>query len=67
VWTSDVDAAIALGDRIETGTVYMNRCDYLDPALAWTGVKDTGRGVSLSALAYDTVTRPKSFHLRTSL
>jgi acyl-CoA reductase-like NAD-dependent aldehyde dehydrogenase len=67
VWTTDVDASIALGDRIETGTVYMNRCDYLDPALAWTGVKDTGRGVSLSTLAYDTVTRPKSFHLRTTL
>lgn len=66
VWTADVDAALALGDRIETGTVYMNRCDYLDPALAWTGVKDTGRGVSLSALAYGPLTRPKSFHLRTT-
>jgi acyl-CoA reductase-like NAD-dependent aldehyde dehydrogenase len=66
IWTTDVDAAVALGDRVDTGTLYMNRCDYLDPALAWTGVKDTGRGVSLSPLAYDTVTRPKSFHLRTS-
>jgi acyl-CoA reductase-like NAD-dependent aldehyde dehydrogenase len=64
VWTADVDAAVAIGDRVETGTVYMNRCDYLDPALAWTGVKDTGRGVSLSRLAYDALTRPKSFHLR---
>jgi acyl-CoA reductase-like NAD-dependent aldehyde dehydrogenase len=64
VWTADVDAAIAIGDRVETGTVYMNRCDYLDPALAWTGVKDTGRGVSLSRLAYDALTRPKSFNLR---
>ena len=67
VWTTDVDAAIAIGDRLETGTVYQNRCDYLDPALAWTGVKDTGRGVSLSPLAYDVLTRPKSFHLRTAL
>ena len=57
----------AIGDRLETGTVYQNRCDYLDPALAWTGVKDTGRGVSLSPLAYDVLTRPKSFHLRTTL
>ena len=65
IWSADLDAAIALGDRIETGTVYLNRCDYLDPALAWTGVKDTGRGVSLSRLAYETLTRPKSFHLRT--
>jgi acyl-CoA reductase-like NAD-dependent aldehyde dehydrogenase len=66
IWTTDVDAAIALGDRVETGTLYMNRCDHLDPALAWTGVKDTGRGVSLSPLAYDALTRPKSFHLRTA-
>jgi acyl-CoA reductase-like NAD-dependent aldehyde dehydrogenase len=67
IWTSDLDAAVAIGDRVETGTVYLNRCDYLDPALAWTGVKDTGRGISLSPLAYDVLTRPKSFHLRRSL
>ena len=67
IWTADLDRAIELGDRLETGTVYMNRCDYLDPALAWTGVKDTGRGISLSALAYGPVTRPKSFHLRRSI
>ncbi|QUD88306.1 aldehyde dehydrogenase family protein [Phenylobacterium montanum] len=64
IWTSDVDAAQALGERIETGTVFMNRCDYLDPGLAWTGVKDTGRGATLSKLGYDALTRPKSFHLR---
>lgn len=64
IWTSDVEAAERIGDQIETGTVFMNRCDYLDPALAWTGVKDTGRGVSLSKYAYDHLTRPKSFHLR---
>lgn len=64
IWTSDLDAARALGRRIETGTVFMNRADYLDPALAWTGVKDTGRGVTLSPLGYDHLTRPKSFHLR---
>ncbi|MET0606480.1 MAG: aldehyde dehydrogenase family protein, partial [Beijerinckiaceae bacterium] len=67
IWTSDADAAERIGSRLETGTVFMNRCDYLDPALAWTGVKDTGRGVSLSALAYDQLTRPKSYHLRTKL
>ncbi|QFU15572.1 aldehyde dehydrogenase family protein [Microvirga thermotolerans] len=64
IWTSDVEAAEAIGDRLETGTVFMNRCDYLDPALAWTGVKETGRGASLSRLAYESLTRPKSFHLR---
>ncbi|MEZ0167227.1 aldehyde dehydrogenase family protein [Microvirga sp. TS319] len=64
IWTSDVDAAEAIGEKLETGTVFMNRCDYLDPALAWTGVKDTGRGASLSRLAYEFLTRPKSYHLR---
>lgn len=64
VWTKDPEAAIRIGDQIETGTWFMNRCDYLDPALAWTGVKDSGRGVTLSSLGYDALTRPKSFHLR---
>ena len=64
VWTGDEEAALSLGDRLETGTVFMNRCDYLDPALAWTGVKDSGRGLALSRLAYEHLTRPKSFHLR---
>ncbi|MFJ5486797.1 aldehyde dehydrogenase family protein [Hansschlegelia beijingensis] len=64
IWTREADVAEALGDRIETGTVYMNRCDYLDPALAWTGVKDTGRGASLSEIGFQLLTRPKSFHLR---
>lgn len=64
LWTADTDHAAALGDRIETGTVFMNRCDYLDPALVWTGVKDTGKGAALSAIGYGNLTRPKSFHLR---
>src|SRR4030095_13029955 len=64
LWTLDGDAAERIGERIETGTVYMNRCDYLDPGLAWTGVKNTGRGATLSRIGYETLTRPKSFHLR---
>jgi acyl-CoA reductase-like NAD-dependent aldehyde dehydrogenase len=64
VWTEDVEAAKRIGAAIETGTVYMNRCDYLDPGLAWTGVKETGYGASLSALGYGPLTRPKSYHLR---
>ncbi len=67
VFTTDVDAAQAIGDRVNTGTWFMNRCDYLDPALAWTGVKNSGRGCTLSALGYDHLTRPKSFHLKTAL
>lgn len=65
VWTSDEATALEIGAQLETGTCFMNRCDYLDPALAWTGVKDTGRGCSLSVLGFDALTRPKSYHLRT--
>ena len=65
VWTADDAAALAIGNEVATGTWFQNRCDYLDPALAWTGVKDSGRGCTLSALGYDSLTRPKSFHLRT--
>ena len=67
IWTGDAEAAARIGAEIETGTVFMNRADYLDPALAWTGVKDTGRGATLSAIGYESLTRPKSFHLRTAL
>ena len=67
VWTTDLDAATTIGDRVDTGTWYLNRCDHLDPALAWTGVKDSGRGVALSTLGFRAVTRPKSFHLRLTL
>jgi acyl-CoA reductase-like NAD-dependent aldehyde dehydrogenase len=66
IWTSDPEAAISIGDRVNTGTWFMNRCDYLDPDLAWTGRKHSGRGVTLSALGYDHLTLPKSFHLRLS-
>ena len=64
IWTQDAEAALRIGERVETGTWFMNRCDYLDPALAWTGVKDSGRGVTLSSLGLEVFTRPKSFHLR---
>ncbi|MEE8124128.1 MAG: aldehyde dehydrogenase family protein, partial [Alphaproteobacteria bacterium] len=67
IWTTDEQAAIGVGEKVNTGTWFMNRCDYLDPALAWTGVKDSGRGCSLSVLGYERLTRPKSFHLRTAL
>lgn len=67
VWTQDEDRALEIGGELETGTVFMNRCDYLDPALAWTGVKNSGRGCTLSSLGYETLTRPKSFHLRTAI
>jgi acyl-CoA reductase-like NAD-dependent aldehyde dehydrogenase len=64
LFTRDVVAAEQLGRRIQTGTVFMNRCDYLDPALAWTGVKNSGRGCTLSEVGYLYLTRPKSYHFR---
>ena len=64
IWTRDMDRAADIGNRVQTGTVYMNRCDYLDPYLTWTGVKDTGRGSALSKYGFDALTQPKSFHLR---
>ena len=64
VWTESQEKAVKLANMIETGTCFMNRCDYLDPALAWVGVKDTGRGCTLSSVGYEHLTRPKSFHLR---
>jgi acyl-CoA reductase-like NAD-dependent aldehyde dehydrogenase len=67
VYSADVEAAERIGDALETGTVFLNRCDYLDPALAWTGVKNSGRGCTLSRVGYEQLTRPKSFNSRISV
>ena len=64
LWTRDLQRAIKIGDEIETGTVFLNRADYLDPALCWTGCKNTGRGGSLSEIGFHNLTRPKSYHLK---
>lgn len=64
IWTRDMDAAEQIGGQVETGTLFMNRCDYLDASLAWAGVKNSGRGASLGRFGFESVTRPKSFHLR---
>jgi acyl-CoA reductase-like NAD-dependent aldehyde dehydrogenase len=64
VWTSDEQTAIRIGEQIATGTMFMNRCDYLDPGLCWTGCKSTGRGGALSSIGYHNLTRPKSYHLK---
>lgn len=66
VWTQDAARAERIGDGIETGTVFMNRADYLDPGLCWTGCKDTGRGGGLSEIGFHNLTRPKSYHLKKS-
>ncbi len=67
IFTADIQTGIALGEQVETGTFFINRCDYLDPALAWTGIKNSGRGCTLSQLGFDALTRPKSFHIKTEL
>jgi acyl-CoA reductase-like NAD-dependent aldehyde dehydrogenase len=64
VFTNDLAAGLAIGEQLNTGTFFINRCDYLDPALAWTGVKNSGRGCTLSAIGYESLTRPKSFHIK---
>jgi acyl-CoA reductase-like NAD-dependent aldehyde dehydrogenase len=66
IWTTDMERAEKIGDRVETGTVFMNRCDYVDPGLVWTGVKDTGRGSAMSHFGFHALSRPKSYHLRTA-
>ena len=64
LWTNSRQRAARIAGQLQTGTVFMNRCDYLDPALCWTGCKDTGRGGSLSVIAYHNLTRPKSYHFK---
>ncbi len=65
IFSADIETAIALGEALETGTFFVNRCDYLDPGLAWTGVKNSGRGCTLSSKGYEQLSRPKSFHIKT--
>jgi acyl-CoA reductase-like NAD-dependent aldehyde dehydrogenase len=67
IFSADAARAETLGDALETGTVFLNRCDYLDPALAWTGVKNSGRGCTLSRVGFEQLTRPKSYHFKVSL
>lgn len=65
IWTEDVEAGASLLNHVETGTAFLNRCDFLDPELAWVGIGDSGRGCTLSVVGFEQLTRPKSFHLRT--
>ncbi|TKB27030.1 aldehyde dehydrogenase family protein [Desulfopila sp. IMCC35006] len=67
IFTKDIATGIELGRQIDTGTFFINRCDYLDPELAWTGVKNSGHGCTLSVIGYQAVTRPKSFHIKTDI
>lgn len=64
IWTADPERARRIARRLRVGTVFMNRCDYLDPMLPWIGVKESGRGLSLSRWGLQELTRPKSHHFR---
>jgi acyl-CoA reductase-like NAD-dependent aldehyde dehydrogenase len=64
IWTRDRERALTLARRLEVGTVYMNQCDTLDPALPWTGVKDSGKGATLSTLGFAHLTRPKAYNFK---
>jgi acyl-CoA reductase-like NAD-dependent aldehyde dehydrogenase len=66
IWTRDLEAAELLAARVAAGTVLANRCDYLDPLLAWSGIGESGRGASLGRWGFEAVTRPKSLHLRSA-
>ena len=67
IFTTDIEQGIELGGQVETGTFFLNRCDYLDPELAWTGIKNSGHGCTLSVMGFESLTRPKSFHIKTKL
>ena len=67
VFSKDIDKAIVIGEQLDTGTFFINHCDSLDPDLAWTGVKNSGRGCTLSILGYEGLTRPKSYNIRVTL
>ena len=64
VWTSDNKRAEMIADKLETGTVFQNRCDVLDPELPWVGVKNSGLGVSLGEIGIQQLTRPKSYNFK---
>jgi len=64
VWTADHRRGDAIARRVRAGTVFVNRCDYVDPSLPWTGFGDTGKGISLSALAYEHLTKARGVHVR---
>jgi len=64
LWTQDSDRAAVIGAQLQVGTVFMNRADFVDPGLCWTGCKSTGRGGALSVIGFQNLTRPKSYHLK---
>ncbi|KAK1989237.1 aldehyde dehydrogenase [Colletotrichum cereale] len=64
IWTKDTERGYELADQVEAGTVFVNRCDYPSPDLAWTGWKNSGKGQTLSRFGYDQFVKLKSYHLK---
>lgn len=67
LWTGNAERAARTDEHLQTATVFMNRADYVDPALCWSGCQDTGRGGALSAIGFHPLTRPLSFHFKKQL
>lgn len=64
IWTKDTDKGYELAEDVEAGTVFVNRCDYPSPDLAWTGWKNSGKGQTLSKFGFDQFVKLKSYHLK---
>ncbi|KAK4097829.1 aldehyde dehydrogenase [Parathielavia hyrcaniae] len=64
IWTKDTERAYELCEAVEAGTVFVNRCDFPSPDLAWTGWKNSGKGVTLSRYGFDQFVKLKSYHLK---
>ncbi|KAJ0406159.1 hypothetical protein ATCC90586_001205 [Pythium insidiosum] len=64
VFTSSRERGMRVGSQLSAGTVFMNRCDALDPYLPWTGLRDSGKGASLSKYGFRALTKLKSWNFR---
>jgi acyl-CoA reductase-like NAD-dependent aldehyde dehydrogenase len=64
IYTRDEAAAQSLLARVHAGSVYWNCCDRVSPRLPWSGVGDSGIGLTLSVDGIRAFTRTKAWHLR---
>ncbi len=64
VWTADADRAERFARALDAGTIFQNRCDYLEPSLPWTGCRDSGKGSTLSRFGFYHLTKRKAIHFR---
>lgn len=67
VFTPNLERAQPILRSLNTGTVYWNCCDRVSPRLPWSGRGHSGTGLTLSTYGIQTFTRPKAWHLKTSL